>query len=424
MATKIIIPPPSDPADEGDFEKLDAGAIKAELADIIAERLRASTVRLEGFWGAVARGKGGPVPAGPGERRVARELLPAMGMIIADSEEFDAGAAVHAGAEVLDNVPVDLCHPVEDLPPVTPSWHLPDVKASGAWANGHRGQGTWIGVLDTGIDASHPEFAAKRIANNANGCFAEFDRNGVRISTAARDAGRHGTHVSGIAAGATVGVAPDAELAVAAVLTYKLGGRSVGYFAQIAAGFNWLASHPFARDGNAVGVDIVNASLGVRGFDPFLYQSVRAARRITGIQTVACSGNDGRRGIGNHWSPGNYGNVVGVGATMQSGCVAPYSDWGVVPQQGVLKPDICAPGDKVTSSVPGGGYGLMSGTSMASPAVAGACALAVGAYPAALRRKPVALCGKLWTLTRALPGAPACTAPNGSGRGALDLTSL
>jgi subtilisin family serine protease len=238
-----------------------------------------------------------------------------------------------------------------------------------------------VGVLDTGIDDSHPEFARKTVH------FNELNAAGVSVSTTSRDAGDHGTHVCGILAGVTSGVAPGAALAVAAVLTTPTASGLSGSAIQIATGLNWLLSHPFRPD--RPGVDVVNASLGVgvanggaagSGYYPFLQSIVRNALLAPGVLIIAAIGNDGHRGPGFHSSPGNYHNVLGIGATDRHDRVAYFSDWDSAwtppgTSTPIKKPDMSAPGVNVVSAKPGGGYQSMSGTSMASPVVAGVAAL-------------------------------------------------
>lgn len=232
------------------------------------------------------------------------------------------------------------------------------------------GQGVRIGILDTGIEATHPEFAGKQIS------FLEFDPQGFPVNAAPvdRDLDGHGTHVAGIAAGAKCGVAPDAELAVAAVLTRN--GK--GNLAQILAGYNWLVQQsPAFGTGPPSPCPVVNASLGAQGYHPYLYPSVQLLRNVNRSLLIAAIGNSGQIAIGNHGSPGNYDLAVGVGSVDSSGIVNDFSDWGHDPVHLVRKPDLCAPGDGVYSAGLGGHYVTKTGTSMAAAVVAGAAALLI-----------------------------------------------
>jgi subtilisin family serine protease len=293
-------------------------------------------------------------------------------------------------------------------------WHLGHVGAPAAHAAGWTGKGVLVGVLDTGIDATHPEFKGKTIQ------FAEFDTDGLRIPGPARDAGSHGTHVCALVAGRSVGVAPDASLAVAAVLTgLNAYGQNVGRLAQITSGLNWLLTTMFRGGGGDPGVDIVNASLGGVGMNDYLYAPLLTARSAPGTLMVAAIGNAGTLGAGHHGSPGNYDIVIGVGATDSSDVLAAFSDWGQAKQPSgkvVGKPDLVAPGVGVWSAFPGGGYVADDGTSMASPIVCGAAALALQRQPA-LSTGVAQLQARIESLTVALADPRA-------GRGRLDLGGL
>jgi subtilisin family serine protease len=122
-----------------------------------------------------------------------------------------------------------------------------------------------------------------------------------------------------------------------------------------------------------------------------------------------------------HGSPGNYDIVVGVGAIDSQRNVAPFSDWGVVPQNAsVRKPDLCAPGHPVWSSLPGGKYGPMSGTSMASPVVTGALALLLEKTPS-FSLNATGLINRLKQLVVPLTGTDNV---NRGGLGRLDLSGF
>lgn len=306
-------------------------------------------------------------------------ILPALGALIVDDANVDVQAlAASTRSLVLPNDVVPMVKPVptdaSDAQDIDGAWHLEAIRAGVSRSStGLTGKGTLVGVLDTGIDASHSEFAGKKVY------FAEFDANGNLISSAPHDTGVHGTHVSALIAGKTVGVAPGADLAVAAVLTHPEGG----FLIQIVAGLEWLINTAFEGDAELPGVDVINASLGGSGYNPFLYSTLSTARALYGTLMIAAIGNDGRRGINHHGSPGNYDIVLGVGATDQQEVVAAFSDWGTVSQHnGIAKPDLCAPGVDILSAVPGGGMRQMSGTSMACPIVTGIAALLLEQTPA------------------------------------------
>jgi subtilisin family serine protease len=343
-------------------------------------------------------------------------VLPALGAVILEEELIDRRAVEASGqALVFNNVHIPLVDsPVsgETTVSATEPWHLEKVDVRAARARGLTGSGVLLGILDTGIDVDHPEFAGKQVH------FAEFDANGTLVSRRPRDAGNHGTHVSGLAAGRTCGIAPDAELAVAAVLTQPdFRGRLGGFLVQIARGLDWLLTEEFRGGAADPGCELVNASLGSSGYRDYLHKAVSDARRDLGTVMVAAIGNAGEQGVNNHGSPGNYDIVVGVGAVDRDDRPAVFSDWGNVPQHsGLAKPDLAAPGANVVSSVPGGGFAPMDGTSMASPIVAGACALLLQQNPE-LRTNAPGLVGSLLALT-VPPSGPR------TGRGRLSLTGI
>lgn len=363
----------------------------------------------------------GDVPEGDHDSETL--VLEGIGALIMDDEMVDRAALEGAlGAKVWDNVLVPLVAPASEDEDVLPGmqaagtpWHLEEIAIGAARAKGLDGAGVLAGVLDTGIDASHPEFQGKTIH------FREFDIAGRPLAGGSRDADRHGTHVCGLIAGSGVGVAPAAELAVAAVLTTRTCTGMAGYLTQIAAGLNWLVTESFRGPGRDPGADLLSASLGSPGYDAYLYQPLGNARFAAGTMMAAAIGNDGRNGINRHGSPGNYDLTIGVGAIDAQRNVADFSDWGTVTQHGGLrKPDFCAPGAGVTSSVPGGAYAAMSGTSMATPIVAGVMALLLQQTPA-LNLNAVGLSSALLNLVTPLAGA---TNLIRGGLGRLDLTRI
>lgn len=255
------------------------------------------------------------------------------------------------------------------------AWGVERVGAPAIWgAFGNRGAGVRVAVLDTGVDASHPDLRGKIKE------WAEFDQKGNRVRRSKpHDTDRHGTHVCGTivgggASGQFVGVAPEAEIYAGLVLN----GRKGGTVSQILAGLDWAIEQR---------VDIINLSLGgltlkrvVRS--PF-HRSLFNAASI-GISVVAAVGNDGNQTSG---TPGNDFFAFAVGAVDLKDRCAGFSggvthvinesehiDPRLLPMS-YSKPDLCAPGVDIRSSLPKGGWGVLSGTSMATPHVAGAIAL-------------------------------------------------
>lgn len=366
-----------------------------------------------------------PIARNSAGRRVsARGLyLEELGVAIMPGLDADMVAALKAdGALVIPNELIGIDDPA-DVPEeavTSPSAagiapHLQAIGIAEARRAGLTGKGVVLGVLDTGIEADHPEFADKTIA------FMAFKRDGTRNPIAAKDYGSHGTHVAALAAGRTVGVAPDADLMVAAVLTEAGPDGLSGYTAQILAGLNWLAS---VKEHDRP-VDIVNASLG--GADALGHRRVVAANRETGTLVVAAIGNNGRKGRGHHLSPGMLDCAIGVGAIDDQGQIAPFSDWGPCFSESASttesKPDIVAPGVSLNSAVPGKRYAAKSGTSMACPIVTGAGALLIEKYPN-LRGDPDAITTRILGLIAPLPPQTGGHPPDRGGRGMLSLQTI
>ncbi|MEL7487315.1 MAG: S8 family serine peptidase [Pseudomonadota bacterium] len=262
------------------------------------------------------------------------------------------------------------------------TWGLEQTKALSAWSvfgtRGARPDGTpvRVAVLDTGVDATHPDLQGK-IAD-----FAEFDGAGAIVAQgvqAARDSGSHGTHVTGTiiggdASGGWIGMAPDAE----AICGLVLNGDQGGTLAQVIGGIDWAVSE---------GAQIINLSLGGLTFEAAVgtpYQRAIVDALVRGALVVAAIGNDGHQTSG---SPGNdyfalaaaaHDDLVrSAGFSGGRTHVLSQSDY-INPQflpLVYIKPDLSAPGVRVKSSVPDADWASFNGTSMATPHISGAAAL-------------------------------------------------
>jgi subtilisin family serine protease len=263
------------------------------------------------------------------------------------------------------------------------TWGLAKSGALASWgAFGAKGKDVLVAVLDTGIDPDHPDLKGK-IAG-----FAEFGRDGAKVAdnlTTPRDSGDHGTHcagtiVGGNASGRWIGMAPDAKILAGMVLKPDEGSTRpiYGTDAQILAGMQWAMSK---------GADIISMSIGSLRLaadvvDTYSRAIINANR--LGIPVVVSIGNEGSQTSG---SPGNDYFAFTVGATDASDRAAGFSGGRTqiiensryISQEYLpvvySKPDVSAPGVDIFSSVPGGSWEVMSGTSMATPHVAGAIAL-------------------------------------------------
>ena len=225
------------------------------------------------------------------------------------------------------------------------------IKAPPAWGCS-RGRGIKVAVLDTGIDWTHPDLAA-----NVKGSVSFVP------GQTPMDGHGHGTHCAGtIGAGinghGVVGVAPEAWLYGVKVLA----NNGSGQFSWIIAGINWAIQNR---------IQVVSMSLGASSAPAALEQICNAAFSA-GVLIIAAAGNAGP-GMKTVSVPGRYKAVVAVSAIDNNNMIAAFSSRGP-------EVEICAPGVQVLSTIPGGGYGQMSGTSMACPHVAGAAAVVWGAH--------------------------------------------
>ncbi|MFE3927703.1 S8 family peptidase [Streptomyces albogriseolus] len=244
-----------------------------------------------------------------------------------------------------------------------------------AWEAGYDGKGVKIAVLDTGVDATHPDLKGQVTAS----------KNFTSAPTTGDVVG-HGTHVASIAAGTGAqskgtykGVAPGAKILNGKVLDDAGFGDDSG----ILAGMEWAA---------AQGADIVNMSLGgmdTPETDP-LEAAVDKLSAEKGILFAIAAGNEGPQSIG---SPGSADSALTVGAVDDKDKLADFSSTGPRLGDGAVKPDLTAPGVDITAASAKGndiakevgekpaGYMTISGTSMATPHVAGAAALLKQQHP-------------------------------------------
>ncbi len=249
-------------------------------------------------------------------------------------------------------------------------------------ALGVSGAGVGICVVDTGVDPNHEQLDNGKVVD-----FVDY----VNGRSAAYDDHGHGTHVSAIAAGdgdpnATFkGVAPGASIYAAKVLDASGSGSD----SNVIAGVEWCADP--ARNSIGPGVRIISMSLGSVGSSDgrdALSQAVNNAV-AEGITAVIAAGNSGA-GPATVGSPGAAEQAITVGAAAEWSAplgapnhsdgvyLAPFSSRGPT-ADGRLKPDIISPGVSITSAQAGttSGYVTWSGTSMATPFVAGTVALAL-----------------------------------------------
>lgn len=281
------------------------------------------------------------VLAGPASEKALRQR--------AEVLRVDADEVVYTQAKRQPALP-----PAEGLP-----WGVDRIDADLVWdqnrdlvvdSGANAGGGVKIAVLDTGIDLDHPDLQAniKGGINTINPLKSPDDDNG------------HGTHVAGIIAAVdnqvgVLGVAPQAWLYAVKVLN-KQGS---GFVSDIIEGLQWAISE---------GVDVINMSFGTSSDVQSLHEAIAAAYN-KGIVLVAAAGNSGP-GENTVLYPAKYPEVIAVSATDSSDTVASWSSRGP-------EVEVAAPGVNVFSTYKGGSYKTLSGTSMASPHVAGTAALVI-----------------------------------------------
>jgi subtilisin family serine protease len=245
------------------------------------------------------------------------------------------------------------------------------INAPEAWAAGFDGAGATVAILDTGADADHPDLQGRIIAGE------DFTGSGSW-----NDGHGHGTHVASTVGGtgaasdgAKRGVAPKADLLIGKVLSDWGSGETSG----IISGMEWAV---------AQGADVISMSLGSNGpvdgcVDPMAMAAESLSESSDSLFVIA-AGNSGPAD-NTVSSPGCAPSVLTVGAVDRDDSTAVFSSRGPVEGTHVLKPEISAPGVGISAAAAGGrgvyAYQTMSGTSMATPHVAGAAAIVKQRHP-------------------------------------------
>lgn len=256
-----------------------------------------------------------------------------------------------------------------------------DIDAPEAWEVTTGSRSVLVGVIDTGIDPTHPDLAANlwtnpnEVASNGldddnNGYvddvrgwdFANNDNNPM-------DDNLHGTHCAG-----TIGAVGDNGLGVAGVC-WQVSLVGLKFLSGSGGGTTSDAVEAIAY-GTRIGVDVTSNSWGGGGYSALLKATIDAAN-TAGILFVAAAGNESTNSDIETNYPSGYDcpNIIAVAATTRNDALSYFSNYGATTV------DLAAPGSEIYSTAPSGGYALLSGTSMATPHVAGACALLLAHNP-------------------------------------------
>jgi subtilisin len=318
--------------------------------------------------GLAVRGPAGRLAAARPRIRV----FPRLGLAVGLVDDRGLGLLrAHQRVKAVHAAPTpSLIAPVSVLPAKASAqvtWGIKRLNIGALSNKGYDGKGVRVGHLDTGVDGSHPALAGAI----ADGDFAEFDFAANQVPGARpHDSGQHGTHTAGTVLGRAgprgrFGVAPAAQLVSALSIE---GGQVID---RILAGLEWIVSR---------NVHILSMSVGLPGYVDAFEELIAGLRRNNVLPVIAI----GNEGPDTSRSPGNYPSVLSVGACAEGDLVANFSSsQRMARAQDPLEPDLVAPGVNVLSCIPGGGFALMDGTSMATPHVAGLAALLRQAAPSA-----------------------------------------
>lgn len=274
-----------------------------------------------------------------------------------------------------------------DATPDGLEWGLSNINADDVWAKyGNHGEDIVVASIDSGVQYDHPALVNSYRGNNGDGTFTH-DYNWIETTDVCDtaepcDDHGHGTHTMGTitgddGAGNQIGVAPGARWITANACA---GGSCMD--ADLIAASQWMLAPTDLAGQNpdpAKRPHIVNNSWGTDPSDAPFMEDIQQAWADAGIMGIWANGNAGPS-CKTSGAPGSRTLNYSVGAYDVNNSIGSFSSRGPG-QEGETKPNISAPGVGVRSAVPGNGYALMSGTSMAAPHAAGAVALLWSAIP-------------------------------------------
>lgn len=357
----------ADKVNPGQFRGKDRRGRRAELV----QALRDKAGRTQGQVAALLQGRGGKQIRQLWLNNSLAAKVPAA--MIPELEAMPGIESIRADAVVTSPVAPAGAGAVAE-------WNVNAIHAPDVWSLGFDGTGTVVANMDTGVDASHPDLAA-RWRGGAN---SWYDPNGEHAAPS--DAQGHGTQtmgvmVGGTASGTAIGVAPGAQW-IAVKIFNDAGQASLS---NIHLGFQWLLD----PDGNPATLDapdVVNNSWGLQnsGGCNLEFNTDIQVLKAAGINVVFSGGNSGPSPLSSE-SPANNPEGFAVGALDSASNVASFSSQGPSACDGTFFPELSAPGvDIKTADLSFGGlpnYATVSGTSFAAPHVAGALALLAQAFP-------------------------------------------
>ncbi len=395
-------------------EQYDSGLLNSLVDGLPRVQRRMEVARILQAWSAEQQAGLLEYLAGASARGAAADIRP---LWIVNAVYLEATPevirALSARPEV-NYVDYDLVHSPDLLEPEEPAdgadeiaWGVAKVNAPAVWALGYTGQGIVCGHIDTGVNYNHPDLA-DHMWTDPN--YPNHGWNFENNTNDPMDAQGHGTHTAGSVAsdgtaGSQCGVAPDAQIMG---LRVRTTADSIAE-SQCWQAMQFCVSPPLSP---ANGADLYTMSLGwVLTWNPKQATWRTTANNVNaaGLAQIVAAGNERSTSPPNScrcpgnvpppwWNPQNTGTgalsgIMSIGATTSSDAIAsfssrgpvtwssvnPFNDYAYPP--GLTRPDVSAPGDNIKSLARTGGYTNMSGTSMATPHVAGAVCLMLSKNP-------------------------------------------